>query len=68
MRKPKGVDGLIEVQNPNRVQKVAKKVTELNVNSQVNLSRKERYCTDWTLSLILNVVCCVGRVEIQIEI
>ena len=42
MRKPKGVDGLIEINNPNRSRKATKKVTELDSNSEVTLSRRER--------------------------
>ena len=42
MRKPKGVDGLIEINNPNRNQKAAKKVTDLDTNTEATLSRRER--------------------------
>lgn len=42
IRKPKGVDGLIEVNNPNRNQKAAKKVTDLDTNAEATLSRRER--------------------------
>ena len=42
VRKPKGVDGLIEVNNPNRNRKANKKVTELDSNTEVTLSRRER--------------------------
>merc|ERR1711894_27062 len=44
--KPKGVQGLIEIANPNYVQKKTKKVTELDVGSESSskpqLSRRER--------------------------
>lgn len=42
VRKPKGVGGLIEVNNPNRNRKANKKVTELDSNTEVTLSRRER--------------------------
>lgn len=42
VRKPKGVDGLIEINNPNRTRKTTKKVTELDTTSQTTLSRRER--------------------------
>ena len=42
VRKPKGIDGLIEVNNPNRNKKVAKKVTSLDTNTEATLSRRER--------------------------
>ena len=42
VRKPKGVDGLIEINNPNRNRKVTKKVTEIDSNTEVTLSRRER--------------------------
>ncbi|XP_003387651.2 PREDICTED: 28 kDa heat- and acid-stable phosphoprotein-like [Amphimedon queenslandica] len=40
--KSKGVEGLIEIENPNRVQQKGKKVQSLDVNAKVELSRKER--------------------------
>ncbi|CAB3991120.1 Hypothetical predicted protein [Paramuricea clavata] len=42
VRKPKGVDGLIEINNPNRNQKATKKVTDLDTNTEATLSRRER--------------------------
>jgi predicted RNA-binding protein with RPS1 domain len=42
VRKPKGVDGLIEINNPNRNQKATKKVTDLDASSEATLSRRER--------------------------
>lgn len=42
VRKPKGVDGLIEISNPNRIRKQTKKVTELDMSSEATLSRRER--------------------------
>lgn len=41
-KKSKGVEGVIEVANPNRVQKKVKKASDLNVDAKVELSRKER--------------------------
>ena len=36
------MEGLIEVENPNRAQKKMKKVNELDVNTKIELSRRER--------------------------
>ena len=41
-KKTKGVEGVIEVANPNRMQRKAKKAADLNVDAKVELSRKER--------------------------
>lgn len=41
-RKRSGVEGLIEIENPNRVSQKNKKVTELDVNAPKELSRRER--------------------------
>ena len=41
-KKTKGVESLIEISNPNRVQKKTKKVNDLDVNAKVELSRRER--------------------------
>lgn len=40
--KAKGVQHLIEVENPNRLQKLTKKVSELGEGSKTELSRRER--------------------------
>lgn len=44
-KKPKrrGVEGLIEIENPNRVSQKSKKVVEIDVNAPKELSRRERY-------------------------
>jgi len=41
-RKKSGVEGLIEIENPNRVSQKSKKVTELDINAPKELSRRER--------------------------
>ena len=41
--KKKGIEDLIEIENPNRVQKKSKKITEVDVNTKVVLSRREKY-------------------------
>lgn len=41
--KRKGVEGLIEIENPNRVSQKSKKVVEVDVNAPKELSRRERY-------------------------
>lgn len=41
-RKRSGVEGLIEIENPNRVSQKNKKVTELDVSAPRELSRRER--------------------------
>lgn len=41
--KAKGVEGLIEIQNPNRVVKKVQKAKDVDVNAKVELTRKERY-------------------------
>ncbi|KAF1374156.1 hypothetical protein PFLUV_G00246620 [Perca fluviatilis] len=41
-RKRSGVEGLIEIENPNRVSQKSKKVTELDVSAPRELSRRER--------------------------
>lgn len=46
MGKAKGVENLIEVENPNRIQKKTKKLSQLNEaldSSKPELSRRERY-------------------------
>lgn len=40
--KAKGVEGLIEVSNPNRVTTKNRKATDIDVNAKVELTRKER--------------------------
>lgn len=41
-KKRSGVEGLIEIENPNRVSQKSKKVTELDLNAPRELSRRER--------------------------
>merc|ERR1712018_201738 len=42
-RKPKGAEGLIQIENPNRVQQKQKKVTAINTDpGKPQLSRRER--------------------------
>lgn len=41
-KKKSGVEGLIEIENPNRVSQKSKKVTEIDVNAPKELSRRER--------------------------
>ncbi|XP_033468028.1 pdgfa associated protein 1a [Epinephelus lanceolatus] len=41
-RKRSGVEGLIEIENPNRVSQKSKKVAELDVDAPRELSRRER--------------------------
>ena len=40
--KQKGVDGLIEVENPNRTTKKSVKARDIDINVKVELSRRER--------------------------
>uniref|UniRef100_A0A8C1XFR3 28 kDa heat- and acid-stable phosphoprotein-like n=1 Tax=Cyprinus carpio TaxID=7962 RepID=A0A8C1XFR3_CYPCA len=40
--KKKGIEGLIEIENPNRVSQKSKKVVEIDVNAPKELSRRER--------------------------
>lgn len=42
MQKQKGTDGLIEVENPNRVAKKSIKANDIDINAEVELSRRER--------------------------
>ncbi|XP_041098175.1 pdgfa associated protein 1a [Polyodon spathula] len=41
-KKKKGVEGLIEIENPNRISQKNKKVTEVDLNEPKELSRRER--------------------------
>ena len=41
--KKKGVEDLIEIENPNRVVKKNIKAKDADVNAQVELTRRERY-------------------------
>ncbi|KAJ7984746.1 hypothetical protein DPEC_G00357960 [Dallia pectoralis] len=41
-KKKSGVEGLIEIENPNRISQKSKKVTELDINAPKELSRRER--------------------------
>ncbi len=64
--KAKGVEGLIPVENPNRVAAKAIKAKNVDVNAQVTLSRRERYAILVPASVRVSVrvstcVCvCVG--------
>ena len=40
--KAKGVEGLIDVQNPNRMVKKVQKAKDVDVNAKVELTRRER--------------------------
>ena len=40
--KPKGVESLIEVENPNRVAGKLKKAKDIDVHAKVELTRRER--------------------------
>lgn len=42
LQKRKGVEGLIEIENPNRIAQKAKKVTEIELEGPKQLSRRER--------------------------
>lgn len=42
-KKKCGVEGLIEIENPNRVSQKSKKVTEVDVSAPRELSRRERW-------------------------
>ena len=52
--KKKGVEDLIEIENPNRVVKKIIKAKDADVNAQVELSRRERYRT-----CCLNFIICI---------
>ncbi|KAL0983972.1 hypothetical protein UPYG_G00135390 [Umbra pygmaea] len=41
-KKKSGVEGLIEIENPNRISQKSKKVTDLDINAPKELSRRER--------------------------
>jgi len=41
-QKRKGIEGLIEIENPNRVAQKTKKVTEIELEGPKQLSRRER--------------------------
>lgn len=41
-KKRSGVEGLIEIENPNRVSQKNKKVAEIDINAPRELSRRER--------------------------
>lgn len=42
LSKAKGVEGLIDIENPNRVAQTTKKVTQLDLDGPKELSRRER--------------------------
>lgn len=41
--KAKGVEGMIEIENPNRAVKKVQKAKDVDVNAKVELTRRERY-------------------------
>jgi hypothetical protein len=41
-QKRKGTDGVIEVENPNRMAKKSVKAQDIDINAKVELSRRER--------------------------
>lgn len=43
--KKKGIEDLIEIENPNRVVKKNIKAKDADINARVELSRRERYVT-----------------------
>ena len=45
--KKKGVEALIEIENPNRVVKKNIKAKDADVNAKVELTRRERYSIAW---------------------
>jgi len=45
--KKKGVEDLIEIENPNRVVKKNIKAKDADVNAKVELTRRERYSIVW---------------------
>lgn len=51
-QKRSGVDGLIEIENPNRVSQKSKKVAEVDVNAPKELSRRERYVGNTALFIL----------------
>lgn len=55
--KKKGVEDLIEIENPNRVVKKNIKAKDADVNAQVELSRRERYAV-FSLDLLWNTHAC----------
>lgn len=63
--KHKGVEGLIEVENPNRVAKKSVKARDIDVNAKVQLSRKERYITTY---LLTTNGCCILHHVVSLNI
>ena len=55
--KTKGVEGLIDIENPNRVVKKTKKAGDIDINARVELSRKERLVT------LRSLVCKIGPLD-----
>ena len=53
--KTKGVEGLVDVVNPNRVAVKSKKVTDIDVNSEAVLSRRERSLVVCVFVMIVHV-------------
>lgn len=42
-KKAKGVESLIEIENPNRIADRKKKATDIDIDAKVELSRRERF-------------------------
>ena len=61
--KKKGIEDLIEIENPNRVVKKNIKAKDADVNAQVELSRRERYIKlnlDFTVEH-MHAYCVTGK-------
>lgn len=56
-RRRAGVEGLIEIENPNRVAQKAKKVTQIELDEPKQLSRRER-CV-FLVVLYVEMVACI---------
>lgn len=56
-KKRSGVEGLIEIENPNRVSQKSKKVTEIDVAAPRELSRRERW-VPWLQHECLPILIC----------
>nr|ACI69808.1 28 kDa heat- and acid-stable phosphoprotein [Salmo salar]ACM09820.1 28 kDa heat- and acid-stable phosphoprotein [Salmo salar] len=70
-KKKSGVEGLIEIENPNRISQKSKKVTELDVNAPKELSRREREEIEKQKAkerymklhlVVMTVLCCSAMV------
>lgn len=65
--KPKGVSGLIEIENPNRVTSKTKKASELtnDDSSTVQLSRRERFVIKHNSFIFQGVYFLLGDTNIM---